>query len=108
MEAEEPNGIKQLTRVVTVNRKISLRLNIEKIAVRGSLMQVIVQTPSKGNYTIAVYSSSGILLHRQQLLLDAGSQSVPVSLLKLSKGMYVLSVAGNNGVVSRPFLFPVP
>lgn len=108
VEAEEPNGTKQLSRVITVNRKISLRLNIEKIAVRGSLMQAIVQAPSRGNYTIAVYSSSGILLHRQQLLLDAGSQSVPVSLHKISKGMYVLSVSGNNGVVSRPFLFPVP
>ena len=108
VEAEEPGGIKQLSRIITVNRKISLRLNIEKIAVRGSLLQAIVQTPSRGNYTIAVYSTSGTLLHRQQLLLDAGSQSVPVSLQKLSKGMFVLSVSGNNGVVSRPFLFPVP
>lgn len=108
VEAEEPNGTKQLSRVITVNRKISLRLNIEKIAVRGSLMQAIVQTPTRGNYTIAVYSSSGILLHRQQLLLDAGSRSVPFSLQKLSKGTYVLTVSGNNGVVSRPFLFPVP
>lgn len=108
VEAGEPNGIKQLSRVVAVKRKISLQLNIEKIAVRGSLMQAIVQTSFRGNYTIAVYSSSGILWHRQQLLLDAGSQSVPVFLHKLSKGMYVLSVSGNNGVVSRPFLFPVP
>lgn len=108
VEAEEPNGTKQVSRVITVNRKITLRLNIEKIAVRGSLVQAIVQTPSRGSYTMVVYSSSGILMHRQQLLLDAGSQSVPVSLHKPGKGMYVLSIAGTNGVVSRPFLFPVP
>ena len=88
VQAVEPGGASYLSRVITVNRKISAALHIEKIAVRGALLQAFIQTPVSGNYTIAVYSSSGTLLQKQTLYIQAGARSVPVSLQNRSNTLY--------------------
>jgi hypothetical protein len=104
VQAVEPGGTEHFSRIISVTRKVAARLHIEKITVRGSLLQAIVHIPAKGNYTIALYSSSGMLLQKQVVSYEAGVQSIPVSLQKISKGMFVLSVYDNGRVVSRPFV----
>lgn len=104
IEAEEPGGATQLSRVVNVSRKMAARLNIEKVMVRGPVMQAVVQIPATGSYTIAIHSSSGILIHKQVISLNAGTQSIPVTVYKSGSGMHVMSIYDNSGIVSRPFL----
>jgi hypothetical protein len=104
VQAVEPGGTEQFSRIISISRKISARLHIDKIAVRGSLLQATVQTPVKGNYTIVVHSSTGMQLYKQVVSMEAGAQPVMVPLQLVPRGMCVLSVYDNGGVVSKSFV----
>lgn len=104
VQAIEPNGTEQFSRIVSVSRKISARLNIGKIAVSGGLLQATIQAPTKGNYTIAIHSSTGMLLHKQVVALDASTQPITISLQNISRDFCVLSVYGSGGVVCKTFV----
>ncbi len=108
IEGVEPGGISHFSRMVNINRDMAAQFSIEKIVARGKHVQSTVRVPTKGNYTISVFSSTGILLHKQSLVLSKGAQTIPLDLGQFSGGIYILNISGNNNSVSRPFLFPVP
>jgi hypothetical protein len=92
VQAVEPDGTEHISRAISVSRKMTTQLHIDKIFERGSSVQAIVQAPAKGNYTLVIHSSTGMLLHRQVLLLENGAQSITVPRPKPTRGINVLTI----------------
>jgi hypothetical protein len=92
VQAVEPDGTEHISRATSVSRKTTASLHIDKIFERGSLVQAIVQAPAKGNYTLVIHSSTGMLLHMQVLWLENGVQSITIPRPKPTRAINVLTI----------------
>lgn len=99
-------GGDQFSRIISVNMKAPARLLIDKIIVRGEMVQANVQAPSNGKYTIAIHAANGMLLHKQDVSMQAGLQSIVIPLKNVSRGIYILSI--HSPLTTHHSRFPVP
>ena len=90
--------------IISVKRTLVFDANIFPNPFKGNIISITVTSPVAKTITASVYNTAGQLILNQQVFVNAGINSYPLSLQLISSGNYTLVVTSGEDKVKRPFI----
>ena len=102
----EADGSFTYSQVITITKKcaFSFSLNASPNPTSENLSLTITQ-PSSGKTTIVILNAIGAIVYKNEQLLNAGENIIPVNKMnKFAAGTYLVRVANSNGTISKKII----
>lgn len=87
------DGTQKHSEVIAIRYAKATKTQIQPNPFSGETFQLIYETPQEGLLTIGIYTLTGKLLRREQVMLEAGASVLDFTMPDLSTGMYLVEMS---------------